>query len=460
MSQRCLKRLHSLATKDQSFQTMKLNVLSIVALVFLLAGCGRLDVTFGPLLSDVTVSPDQISPNADGQTDVTEIRYTLSRSAYVSIYFEDEEGDRFFFRQNRRRSPGSYSVLWGGVMDEPEIEEVAGGTNEILSRVLPDGRYRWIVEAVDDDGHEEALDGAISLEDGDTEVPQLENFAVMPVVFRPNLDGLRDDWVSISYYLSKEVQNIQVYLLDPQKPGVKVHIAEGPNTIEPEEAGNHTYKYFGGVDLNAEPPPDGEYLVVGEANDLAGNRVRVTRPLTIEMGGRPRADVVQGEIDWVNEINRVVSVPLGQKLCFSTIVKNEGDVPVRTNGPWPGQDYLFAEDFTYESFNSIASRPENRDKYWFELPGAFRFGLNFSTTGYAYPFRWAIGRQQDLEYLEIEGESAWYLMPGESGQVSGCILFDGRPPGGNVLWWGGLIHEAYGHPNDFIDRITVNVGEE
>jgi len=439
---------------------MNKNALCTIILALLLAGCGRLNVGFGPLLRDVTVAPAHISPNADGDVDVTEIRYTLSRSAYVSIFFEDEDGERFYFRQNRRRSPGSYSVLWGGVMDEPKVEQLENGTNEILSRVLPDGKYRWFVQASDDDANTETLDGTITLENGDTELPQLESFAVMPKVFRPNLDGLRDDWVSISYNLSKEVQNIQVYLLDPDSPSLKVHIAEGPNTIEPEEPGNHTYKYFGGVDLNAEPPPDGEYLVVGEANDLAGNRVRVTRSLTIEMGGRPRADVVQGEIDWVNEINRVVSVPLGRKLCFNAIVKNEGEVPVRTNGPWPGQEYHFPADFTHNTFNTIASRPENLGKYWFEQPGVFRFGLNFSTTGYPYPFRWAIGRQEDLEYLEIEGQSAWYLMPGNSGRVGGCILFEGRPPGGNVLWWGGLIHEAYGHPNDFIDRITVNVGTE
>ena len=439
---------------------MKKNVLYSIFFALLLASCGRLNISLGPLLRDVTVAPDQISPNADGDTDVTEIHYNLSGSAYISIFFEDEEGDRFYFRKDRRRSPGSYRVQWGGVMDEPEVVTVEGGTNEILSRVLADGQYRWFVQATDDNANTETVDGTITLQNGDTEVPRLESFAVMPTVFRPNLDGLRDDWVSISYNLSKEVHNIQVYLLDPKRPGVKVHIAEGPNTIESEEPGNHTYKYFGGVDLNAEPPPDGEYLVVGEANDLAGNRVRVTRTLTIEMGGRPRADVVQGEIDWVGEVNRVASVPLGQKLCFTTIVKNEGEVPIRTNGPWPGQEYLFAKDFNPETFNSIASRKENLDKYWFELPGAFRFGLNFSTTGYPYPFRWAIGREEDLEYLEFEGEGAWYLMPGKSGRVSGCILFEGRPPGGNVLWWGGLIHEAYGFPNDFIDRITVNVGTE
>ena len=433
---------------------------NLILFALLLSGCGRLDWGFGPLLRDVAVAPDLISPNADGETDVTQIRYSLSRSAYVSIFFEDEDGDRFYFRKDRRRSPGSYSVLWGGVMDEPEVETLENGTNEILSQVLQDGRYSWVVQATDDDGVTESANGTIVLEDGDTVLPRLDNFAVVPLVFRPNLDGLRDDWVSITYNLSKEVENIQVYLLDAENPGVKIHVAEGPNTIEREEPGNHSYKYYGGVDLNAEPPPDGPYLVVGEANDLAGNRVRVTRHLTIEEGGVPRADVVQGEIDWVGEANRVASVPLGHSLCFKAIVKNEGEVPIRTNGPWPGQEYRFLKEFIPETFNSIAALPENRGKYWFEQPGVFRFGINFSTTGYPYPFRWAIGRQEDLERLEFEGQDGWYLMPGNSGRVDGCILFEGRPPGGNVLWWGGLIHEAYGHPNDFIDRITVNVGEE
>ena len=431
-----------------------------VLLALLLASCGRLELNIGPLLRDVSVAPDQISPNADGDTDVTEISYSLSRSANVSIFFENEEGERFYFRRDRRRSPGSYGVLWGGVMDEPKTETVERVTTTVLSQVLPDGRYRWVVQATDDNAATETAEGTITLANGDTDVPSLDSFAVFPPTFRPNLDGLLDDWVSISYSLSKDVDFVQVYLLDPLQPGVKFHIAEGPNTIEPEEKGHHSYRYNGGADLNAEPPPDGVYQVVGEAADLAGNRVMVSSDLTIEGGGRPRADVVQGEIEWVGETNRVVSVPLGQKLCFSAIVKNEGKVPIRTNGPWPGQEYLFDEDYAYETFNSVAARPENRDKYWFEQPGVFRFAINFSTTGYPYPFRWAVGRQEDLERLKFGEEENWYLMPGKSGEVSGCIHFDGRPPGGNVLWWGGLIHEAYGNPNDFIDRITVNVGTQ
>ena len=41
--------------------------------------------------------------------------------------------------------------------------------------------------------------------------------------------------------------------------------------------------------------------------------------LTIEEGGKPRADVAQGEIDWQGEVNRVVGVPLGEKVCSKSV---------------------------------------------------------------------------------------------------------------------------------------------
>jgi hypothetical protein len=35
---------------------------------------------------------------------------------------------------------------------------------------------------------------------------------------------------------------------------------------------------------------------------------------------------------------------------------------------------------------------------------------------------------------------------------------DEEPPVGTNLWWGGLIHEYVGVANNYIDRITVDVG--
>ncbi len=415
-----------------------------------LAACGDLDLAAGPLLYNAQVSPNAISPNADGVEDATEIQYSLRRPASVSIYFDNEAGERFYFRQERRRSPGDYSVLWGGVVDEPQIVETDYGPQEILSRVLSDGAYRWTIEAREDNGEIAQVSGDIQLHDGDTLVPELHNFNVAPQEFRPNQDGLRDDWVSISYYLTKDVDSVLVYLTDPNDPGSKYPIAEDPGVAHTTDKGFHEYRYEGGVDLNAEPPPDGVYNIVGEARDLAGNAVRVVRELTIEEGGKPRADIAQGEIAWEGEMNRVVGVPLGDKLCFKAIVTNEGTVPIRTTGPWPGQEYHFSQNF-----NTLAA---DGHEEWFQQAGVWRFGINFDTTGVDFPFRWGIGRPEDLERRIIDGREQWYLLPGKSGEVSGCIIIDEKPPVGTAFWWGGLIHEFVGVANNYVDRITVDVG--
>ncbi|GIV76901.1 MAG: hypothetical protein KatS3mg050_1295 [Litorilinea sp.] len=424
-------------------------VLLLAWLLVLLGGCGQLDLSMGPLLYDVRVAPDFITPNADGNQDVTEIRYSLRRSATVSIYFENEAGQRFYFRQERRRSPGDYSVQWGGVVDEPRTVETDYGTQEILSQVLPDGRYRWVIQAVEDNGQQATVTGEITLQDADTRLPELHNFAVVPQVFTPNQDGI-DDRVSISYYLTKDVESVLVYLVDPAEPDIRYFLAESPSVAKPTEQGYHSYDYDGGVDLNAEPPPDGVYQVVGEARDRAGNAVRVISQLTIREGGKPRADVAQGEIDWVGEMNRQVSIPLGEKLCFRAVVRNEGVVPIRTTGPQPGQEYRFSENY-----NTLAAQGH---KEWYKQAGAWRFGINFETSGTDFPFRWAIGRPEDLERRVIDGQEQWYLLPGQAGEVSGCIIMDEPPPLAATLWWGGLIHEDVAVVNNYIDRIWVEVG--
>lgn len=423
----------------------------LALLSILLAACGELQFAVGPLLYDAAFSTDRITPNADGDTDVTEIRYSLRRPASVSIYFEDEAGERHYFRDARRRSPGDYSVLWGGVVDEPQMVDTGYGPVEVLSRVLPDGAYRWVVEATGDDGAMESASGTITLRDSDTELPELHNFAVIPDIFRPNQDGLRDDRVSISYYLIKDAATVTLFLTDREQPELRYFIAEEPGLVRPNERGYHEYSYDGGVDLNAEPPPNGAYELVGEARDAAGNAVRVVRALTIEEGGKPRADVVAAEIDWEDENNRVVLRALGETLCFKTYVANESQVPIRTSGPWPGQAYRFGENY-----NTLATAAN--DESWFQQDGAWRFGINFDTTGVDFPFRWAVGRQEDLEMRLIDGVEQWYLMPGKRGEVSGCIILNEKPPVGTRFWWGGLIHQGVEVANNNIDRINVDVG--
>ena len=223
------------------------------------------------------------------------------------------------------------------------------------------------------------------------------------------------------------------------------------STAEPGKAGYHGYDYDGGVDLNAEPPPNGDYVIYGEAEDKIGNRVVVSSTLKIEEGGKPRAEVTGGDIDWQGEMNRVVGVPLGQTLCFTTTVQNIGPVPIRTAGPWPGQKYKFSENY-----NTLAAH--EGEQSWYQQAGVWRFGINFDTTGVDFPFRWAVGRKEDLEERIIDGVPQYYLLPGKRGLVSGCIEFDQVPPVGTNFWWGGLIQEFVQVANNDIDRISVPVG--
>ena len=189
-----------------------------VSAALLLGACGQLEFSGGPLLYDVLFSKDAITPNADGDNDATEIKYSLRRPANVTISFEDAQGKSYYFRESRRRAEGDYNVLWGGVVDEPQTIETSYGPVEVLSRVLPDGVYKWTIQAADDAGQSTSVSGQITLKDGDTELPELHNFVVVPDTFRPNQDGLRDDWVSISYYLNKDVDSATLFLEDPDNP--------------------------------------------------------------------------------------------------------------------------------------------------------------------------------------------------------------------------------------------------
>lgn len=406
--------------------------------VLVLSGC-----SLRPLLYDVEVSPDRISPNADGSDDVTHIFYTLRRGAALSIYFENAQGERFYFRDSRRRSEGKYNVYWGGVIEGETTYENEYTRQMVQRRVLPDGVYTWYIEATDDRGQTEVTSGAIEIYDADTTFPELQNFSVSPQDFTPNQDGINDR-VAITYYLTKDA-DVYVYLLGPidSEDQKKYPIAEKEREFKAGEVGLHQYDYEGGVDRQAEPPPDGTYVVVAEAQDKAGNFVVVESTLTIRDGGVPRADIVQANVDFSPTI-----IPLGETLFFTATVENIGRVPIRTTGPAPGTHYR-----SDQNFNSLGS---------YEEPGAWRFGIDFETnsTGRPYPYRYAIGNSDTLTVQIIDGREYYYLLPGQRALITGSIEMVDAPPRNPIYFWAGLIQEdvrieAY---NDHVDPQQVSIG--
>ncbi|MEJ2210932.1 MAG: gliding motility-associated C-terminal domain-containing protein [Anaerolineae bacterium] len=410
-----------------------------------------------PLLYDVSVSPDQISPNADGNQDATNIAYKLSRNASLSIYFQNTAGERFYFRNERPRSAGEYQVQWGGSINQNRWLENEYGRELVKSWVLPDGVYTWVLEASDEGGNQERAEGQITISGADSVVPQLRKFRVALPVFTPNQDGLADR-TGISYDLNKDVESVQVYLYDPAEPEVKYPLEEQKRTVEEGQAGPHYYDYDGGVDRGADPPPDGTYVVVGEARDRVGHHVVVSDTLTIKDGGKPRAVVVNATIHWSDAVRSLEStevyLPLGSTLCFTTYVENYGRVPIRTSGPPSGTPYR-----SDQNFNTLAV--EMGDDSFYEQAGAWRFGIRFDTSELDFPYRWAVGRPEELRCEMIEGQEQCFLDPGQRGTVSGCIELVGPFPRNQVFAWGGLIHQWVGvsDDNNYIDRVLIHIGE-
>ncbi len=410
-----------------------------------------------PLLYDVSVSPDIISPNADGTDDATNIEYKLSRNASISIYFEDTDGERYYFRQERSRSAGEYRVQWGGTINQHKWLENEFGRQAVESWVLPDGTYTWVIEAASEDGGTESAKGQIELAGGDTVIPELRKFAVTLPVFTPNQDGLADR-TGVAYFLNKDVNNVQVYLYDPENPAVRYPLEEQERAVEPGKAGYHYYDYDGGVDRGADPPVDGTYVVVGEARDLAGHHVVVSSTLTIEQGGKPRADVVNGEIHWGDVVRSLEGteayMPLGSTLVFTTYVENYGRVPIRTSGPPSGTHYR-----SDQNYNTLAV--EMADESWHQQAGVWRFGINFDISDTDNPYRWAVGKSDELRCEIIEGHEQCFLDPGMRGTVTGSIELVGPFPRKDIYGWGALIHEWVGinAENNYVDRVLIHIDE-
>ena len=302
-----------------------------------------------------------------------------------------------------------------------------------------------MVEAAADDGQTTNQQGSLTIESADTTKPELQGFSVYPQIFTPNQDGI-DDRVDINYHLTKEAE-VSVYLVGPDGE-TRYPIAEVEREVKPGEPGFHTYDYEGGVDLGADPPPDGEYTVYAEAEDRVGNRTILTSTLTITQGGVPRADIVAANVDFYNPKTGDRVVPLGQTLAFTLTVENFGNVPIRTHGPSSGEHYRSDENFNTKGF--------------FESSGTWRVGIDYEgNPSYAYPYRWAVGNLDELEQQVINGNTEYFLRPGQRTVVTGTIqLVDVIADRDRVTFWAGLIHEHVRIDvfNDHVDPKPIVIG--
>jgi hypothetical protein len=417
---------------------------TVLVLALVLAAAYMVSRPTRPLIAQAEIGLSTITPNADGETDATLIRYRIRREATVSIYFEDSAGDRYTFRSDQIRTRGRYEVLFSGIVEgfTQEGESVQG---EVLERLLPDGEYTWVVEAVDRaSGQADQANGTLTIEDGDPALPDLWEFTISPEVFTPNQDGLNDrTWINV--YVSKPA-TLLVYLLSDE--GEQIFVPEVQEADAPGEAGRHSFEYDGGVDLGRDPPPNGTYAVRVEASDDEGQRVSRSGQLTITNGGIPFAEIVAQPVgDTVQFSSETVVV--GDVLTFKLTVWNYGDAPIRTTGPEPG--YIYDQSDVYSSSG------------FYDESGAWRVGIHCDTCLTDYPWRWAVGSQQDLTPIESSGQTHYYLMPGQRAVITGGVrltnIIESRNP---QQFWAGLIHEDVGitSNNNRVDPHWIEIVEQ
>ncbi|MCU0512706.1 MAG: hypothetical protein MUE40_09060 [Anaerolineae bacterium] len=406
-----------------------------------------------PLIARAGFDDPAITPNADGSSDVTTFRYALARSARVSLTLTGADGVVYAFRHEEPRMAGEYSVLFSGIVDgyTRPGEDIAG---VVERRLLPDGVYAWALTAAASDETQSAT-GTLTITAADAALPLISTFTVSPDVFTPNQDGIADR-VDVNVFLEKAA-DLRVFLIGPG--GVELPIAARREGRKPGEAGRHIFDYEGGVDLNAEPPPDGTYTVVAVAQDAAGQRIRRTTHLTILEGGKPLAEIVPQSVGvdviftalpydeaYFTDLNtpgaridppadpqtragEPITMQVGQMLVFKLTVENYSSVPIRTTTPPPGT--------VYQQQQLAAAVGA------FESSGAWRVGIQCETSIVPYPYRWALGTPDVLETVVMpDGERFYYLPPGQRAVVWGAIrMTDIEQRQNPQTCWAGLIHE-------------------
>jgi hypothetical protein len=451
---------------------------ALAAAVIIVVGMMLIDPN-APLIANAGFEFETITPNADGHDDIVPFSYTLSRPAIVTLSFESADGSVYYYREDRPRNDGDHRVLFSGVVDGYTLpgEEF---DSTIERRLIPNGEYTWTLVAQGTEREEaETQTGTLIVSDGDSELPLIESFTLAPPVFTPNQDGVTDR-VGISAVVQKPDVDVDAYLLS--EDGQRYVIAPRELPTSPDIQGErYEFDYEGGVDINADPPPNGTYTVVVEAQDAVGQRTSRTTTLTLEQGGKPIAQIVGETVGYDvlfatrpyeerfysdaeglgdlmepptfdEDLNfNTVVVPLGDLLVFRVVVENYGASPIRTSGPPPGTVY-------HQTQLASSLGAEGRQQ-----AGVWRVGLQCETSAESYPWRWALGDETTLEtvYDETSGNTYLYLLPGERAEVWGAVRMTEYVPTTNPQnCYAGLIHEGVAVVNQVVGTRAIQLESE
>jgi hypothetical protein len=374
-------------------------------LVTLLAACNGSSAG----VSNVTASTDSIVPGSTGigkPAGVVEVHYTLGAAGPVTASLRGPINAVLF---SRGQAAGDHLVRFDGVVDTQETS----GDNQIVSKVVPAGDYKIVVEAGGTQGSAN-LNVAQSKQDP----PTIQNALVHPDTISPNGDAVDD--VAEATFRTNQTATLQVDLYDAagNKTPVLAPVKKGPG----EQSA-----VINGQDNLGKSLPDGVYTATIQATDSVGNRVQASRPITIEGGGQPDISILS--VDFTP-----TQIMEGDEISVTIKVKNTGKVPLRTQGPDPG--------YTYTTNDTYASIENNQ---FTDKAGLWRVGVDWDGNSggggaYRYPFRWGFGHT---------------LMPGEEAVTGGKIRILKQE---RTMWfYAGLLQEGVRIVLDRLGRTPISV---
>ncbi len=363
----------------------------------------------GSLIAGLTATPVQITPNGDRVDDAAAIAYALVRPARVSIYLLDAGGQRYFVRESQSRPAGAYEATFDGTV------ALAG---EAARQVVPAGEYALVVEAVDDAGRREERRGNLVVADPDRTLPSPENVAADPAEISP-YDPLLLSETRLSYRLAKAA-TVTLYVVEPD--GRRSRLSE-PLRREP---GEHSHTWDGLI--RNKVPSAGDYTLVVQARDAAGNSVERSAQVKVSGTEEPDATIVRVTFS-PQQVTR------GELVKVSIAVKNTGNVTLRTHGPDPG--YVYSTRDTYASIEG--GRHVDKAHLW-------RVGVDWAgglgAEGARYPYRWGLGKD---------------LAPGEETTVEGYLRVLEDTP--RLRLYAGLIHEKVKYHVDKVGQQLIEVSQ-
>ena len=383
-----------------------------VLLPGLSAGCAA-----QPLLSPLRLSTDHISPNGspDGRSDgVADVAFTLGRRANVSVRLTTPSSTSYVLRAEATRAPDDYEIQFRGVVTVPGTEN---------RRVLPDGRYLLTVTAVDEAGIRAEQAAEVTITNGDSQAPEITNLVASAQEFTPNGDGDEDD-VTISYGLTKPA-TVTVYATDSDNRRYLIEAPKKRNAVLLSHLWDGT---VGGKVL-----ADGKYTFHVDAEDLAGNFTAATLPITITNAGTARLEIVDARFS-------PIALAQGGKLNVRIKIRNNGDTHIKTMGPPPGTAYT-----TQQNFTSFRDPKDPNKALYYERPGRWRVGIQWTNAPQLYPVRWGLFEDDERA-----------LAPGEEVTIEGSIqVLESTTH--ELRFWASIVQEGVGYPGGQVGHTKVTV---